>query len=221
MTYNVEHNNSDLGATVAAIANVDADLALLQEVTPRWEDALVTALHDTYPHRRFQLHRRPAAGLAVLSKAPIEMCETFESPVGWFPAARIVVGGIQILHVHLRPAIDQGSWIRGYTTTPPLRAAEVKAYWAKLDLDLPTVIAGDFNEATFSGEVIAFLKDRQFVRVPAIGPRTWHYQDVISFDLDHIMTRGLIATDGVVLDVGTSDHRPVLATIAATSARSR
>jgi endonuclease/exonuclease/phosphatase (EEP) superfamily protein YafD len=221
MTYNVQHDNADMAATIAAIANANADVVMLQEVSRRWQTAVTSALGDVYPHRAFHLHTRPAGGLATLSRYPIGAREVYPSPVGWFPAERSVLatpsGEIQIANLHLRPAIDQGSWIRGFTTTPPLRLTEIQTYWPKLDPALPMIVAGDFNEAPFSGDVIKFLEGHGLSRAATSGPPTWHYGDLISFDLDHVMTRDLVASDGRVLDAGTSDHRPVVVTIAASA----
>lgn len=213
MTYNVEYDNADLPATIEAIAKADADVVVLQEITQRWQDALARL---PYAHKEFHLDRRSAGGLAILSKLPIKSRERYDSPLGWFPAERMVItapwGDVQLLNVHLRPAIDNGSWVRGFVTTPPLRLQEIKAYWPHVDRAMPTIIAGDFNEATY-GDSVRFLEQQGLVLAPAVGKPTWHYQDVISFDLDHVMLRGLSASNGRVLDAGTSDHRPVVVTI--------
>jgi endonuclease/exonuclease/phosphatase (EEP) superfamily protein YafD len=226
MTYNVEYDNADLPATLDAIAAADADVVVLQEITQRWQDALAARFTKQYPHRMFHLHTRYAGGLAILSKLPIKSRESYESPSpGWFPADRMIVsapfGDVQILNVHLRPAIENGSWLRGYVTTPPLRLGEITAYWKHVDPRLPTIVAGDFNEAP-TGTAVAFLEKQGLARAATSGPPTWHYEqtvrgakmDLLSFDLDHVMLRGLVARDGKVLDAGTSDHRPVVVTIA-------
>ena len=176
--------------------------------------------------------RRPAGGIAVLSKLAIEDEAVIASPVDtWFPGQRIVLttpfGKLQILNVHLRPAIDHGSWVRGYLTTPPLRLREITAYWATLAHDLPTLVAGDFNE-DLKGSAVGFLADQGLALVSTKGPPTWHYTtkvgkravDALAIDIDHIMIdKSLSARDGKVLDAGTSDHRPVVVTIAKTDAK--
>jgi endonuclease/exonuclease/phosphatase family metal-dependent hydrolase len=120
----------------------------------------------------------------VLSKLPIKAEEVLPCPErGWFPSERLVVdagfGAIQILNVHLRPAIDGGSWFKGFLTTPPLRRREIETYWRKLARDLPTIIAGDFNEDP-SGSAIAFLSRQGLARVPTAGPTTWHYEHTVN-----------------------------------------
>ncbi|MDB4955533.1 MAG: hypothetical protein JWO36_3102 [Myxococcales bacterium] len=223
MTYNVNYGNLDVGATLDTIAGADADIVLLQEITEGWKAELSRRFGKQYPHQVFHIHSRAAGGLAVLSKHPIGAEHVLPSPErGWFPAERLVIdgpfGALQILHVHLRPAIANGSWIQGYLLTPPLRLREIESYWPHLTAGMPTIIAGDFNELP-SGSAIEFLEKQGFARVPTTGPTTWHYvdegHDLLKMDIDHVMLdASLTAHDAAVLDAGTSDHRPIVVTIA-------
>jgi endonuclease/exonuclease/phosphatase (EEP) superfamily protein YafD len=216
MTYNVEYNNPDRAATLDAIAAADPDVVLLQEITRDWQHDLVARLGKRYPHRVFRLHANGGSGMAVLSKRAIAAEQVIASPVFAF-AQRLEIdtpfGTVQILNVHLWPAIDHGSWVRGYFTTPPLRRREIELYWKKLRRDLPTIVAGDFNEEP-QGGVLAFLGQHGLARVVPDGPRTWHYQNLLALDIDHVAVDGALAgRDAHVLDAGTSDHRPVVVTI--------
>jgi endonuclease/exonuclease/phosphatase (EEP) superfamily protein YafD len=229
MSYNLNFANPSFAASLDAIAAGDADVVVLQEVTERWRDALLERFAKVYPHRAFRVHTRMAGGLAVLSKLPIAREELWEPPAGtgaWFPAQRIVVtapfGALQLLNVHLRPARDRGSWLRGFMTTREVRRKEIEAHWRKLDRDAPTIVAGDFNEDP-TGRAVAFLEQNGMTRAVTAGPATWHYQattrglaiDLLKMDIDHVMIdRRLSASDARVLDAGTSDHRPVVVTIA-------
>jgi vancomycin resistance protein VanJ len=226
MTYNLNYGNPSPKTALDAIARADADIVLLQEVTSEWKRALADRFAAQYPHMVYRIHTRAAGGLAVLSKLPIATEELFASPErGWFPAERLVLdtpfGSLQILNVHLRPAIDGGSWIKGFMTTPPLRRREIESYWRKLVKDMPTIVAGDFNEDA-SGTAVSFLTKQGLSRVETKGPTTWHYEvtthgktsDLLKLDIDHVMVDDrLSARDGTVLDEGHSDHRPVVVTI--------
>jgi endonuclease/exonuclease/phosphatase family metal-dependent hydrolase len=84
------------------------------------------------------------------------------------------------------------------------------------------VIAGDFNEDE-TGLAMAALARHGYARVATTGPTSWHYEedgwDVLKMDIDHIVVGPtLTGRDGRVLDAGTSDHRPVVATISRTIA---
>jgi endonuclease/exonuclease/phosphatase (EEP) superfamily protein YafD len=224
MTYNVEYKNPRPETSLAAIEQEDADVVLLQEVTGAWQRALEQRFAKRYPHRSYHLHGR-AGGLAVLSKHRIASNALWAPPAGtgaWFPAQRLVIdapiGAVQILNVHLRPAMMNGSWIQGFVETPPLREKEIAAHWKQIDARLPTVVAGDFNEDP-SGRAIAYLQQQGLARTPTAGPTTWRYelgngQDLLKLDIDHVMHDGRLATrDGRVLAAGASDHRPVVVTL--------
>jgi vancomycin resistance protein VanJ len=222
MTYNVNYANPDPRASIDAIAAADADIVMLQEVTAAWRDALVVHLAVQYPHRAVRVVRA-SGGLAVLSKFPIAS-EELVAHAKMRPAQRAVVatplGAIQLLNVHLRPAIDRGSWVRGYFTTPPIRRREIEAHWARVADALPTIAAGDFNEAA-SGSAVGFVESQGLARVRPRGPTTWRHEtsaagrriELLRLDIDHMLVGSLVIGDAEVLDVGTSDHRPVIVTV--------
>jgi endonuclease/exonuclease/phosphatase family metal-dependent hydrolase len=226
MTFNVNYGNPSPSEALDAIEKADVDVVLLQEVTSEWKRHLAARFAKLYPHQVFRIHTRAAGGLAILSKVPITAEEVLPSPErGWFPAQRVVLdttfGALQVLNVHLRPAIDGGSWIKGFMTTPPLRRREIEAYWRKLAKNVPTVVAGDFNEDT-TGSALAYLTRQRLSRVATQGPTTWRYQvhlktgmsDLLKMDIDHVMIDpSLKARDAEVIDAGASDHRPVVVTI--------
>ncbi len=221
MTYNVLYSNQDPDVSLDAIAAADADVVLLQEVTSQWETRLEKRFKQRYPHRKFHIGGRAAGGIAVLSKHAITDADLWPAPKGtgaWFPAQRLVVdsplGPIQIVNVHLRPAIDGGSWIKGFISTPPIRRAEIEAHWKSVDSTLPTIVAGDFNEDS-TGLAVDFLAANGLALVSTKGPTSWHYQDLLALTIDHVMVGGgLVGSSGEVIDVGGSDHRPVVVTIA-------
>ena len=227
MTYNLNYGNPRPETSVAAIEKEDADIVLLQEITGAWKQALDQRFARRYPHRIYRLHGSSAGGIAVLSKHAISREELWAPPAGtgaWFPAQRLVVdaplGPLQILNVHLRPALKDGSWIKGFLETPPLRRKEIEAHWARLDARLPTIVAGDFNEDP-TGRAVSYLEQRGLARVATAGPTTWHYDadgvaDLLKLDIDHVLLDARMAgRNGRVLDAGASDHRPVVVTIEA------
>src|SRR5256885_7849612 len=117
MTFNVNYAMAEkTEPSLDAIAHADADVVLLQEITLDWQHAIEARLGKQYPHMIFRLHERGPGGLAVLSKHEIT-AETLVPGPSWFPAQRVVIDGVQILNVHLRPAVDGGSWVKGFFTT--------------------------------------------------------------------------------------------------------
>ena len=204
MTYNVDYANVDHAASLDAIEQANPDVVLLQEIDTSWKAALLARFRANYPHRVFHTRGRPAGGLAVLSKLPIESDQLIPTPLpGWFPAERIVLETnlrpLQILHVHLRPAWD-GGWLKGFLTTPPLRLQEIEAYW-KTIANLPTIVAGDFNEDP-TGLAVEFLEGKGLTRAVTTGPTTWRYvrvedgktYELLKMDIDHVMTDARLTT---------------------------
>lgn len=228
LSFNINYGVGHDPSNVAAVAEADADLVLLQETTAESEVVFREALAGTYPHVLFR-ECCNAGGLGVLSKHPIREEAWIEPTVGWFPAWRVVVetplGPVQALDVHLRPPMsDGGSWVAGYFSTRDDRREEIEAFWTALDPKLPTIVAGDFNEDA-QGRAIAFLGEQGLrSALPQVQPRakTWRWQTRLGklrLMLDHVVYGpGLQLRSAEVLDRGTSDHLPVLVVLGAAAA---
>lgn len=225
MTYNVNYGNPSPQTFLDAIDKANTDVVLLQEITAEWRDLLEKRFATRYAHRAF--HAARAGGIAVLSKLPIKRDDLWHArgTGAYFPAQRLVLetakGDVQVLNVHLRPAIENGSWIKGFMSTPAIREKEIAAHWDKIDGALPTIVAGDFNEDP-DGLAIRFLAGHGLARIPTTGPTTWHYEqivkgkpwDLLKMDIDHVLVDKSFTTKHAhVMDAGTSDHRPVVVTI--------
>lgn len=223
--YNINYGLAQNGIvdedTLIAIGAPAADVVLLQEVTSEWEQAIRVAFSGDYPHMAF-LSRPGPGGLAILSKSPIVEAEELP-PVTWFPAQRAVIatplGRVQVLNVHLRPPFsDDGSLVSGFFATPPIREEEIESFVRALDEALPTVVAGDFNEA--DGRALGALYARGWTNaLIAAGnkDKTWRWS-VWGFEvtdrLDHIVVdQRLSVHAAAVVDAGRSDHLPIVAVL--------
>ncbi len=222
MTYNVNYGIPGDAAALAAIEKEDSDLVLLQETTPEWEASIRSKLSRKFPHMAFR-HCCGAGGMAVLSKHPFDDEGTLPPPEGgWFPAWRLTVhgplGDLQVLNVHLRPQLSEsGSFLSGYFTTPVVREREIQRYTAALQPELPTIIAGDFNESR-SGLAISYLQHRGYrsgLQDFEGSGKTWHWNTSIgqvSSELDHVAYDDKLEPLSVrVVEAGHSDHFPVVA----------
>jgi endonuclease/exonuclease/phosphatase (EEP) superfamily protein YafD len=225
LTYNVNFGIAGDAATIGAIRDAHADLALLQETNAGWERALRAALGGEFAYMAFR-NRGDAGGLAVLSRLPITVDFLPPPEEGWFPAARILVetsfGPIQVLSVHLHPPVSEGgSFLTGHFTTPPVRLGEMRSFFGRLAPGYPTIVAGDFNEEE-DGDVLKFLVGKglrsALARFAPDRP-TWRWNTVVGTlhrQLDHVMYgERLEALSAEVRDAGRSDHLPVIAVIAA------
>jgi endonuclease/exonuclease/phosphatase (EEP) superfamily protein YafD len=226
MTYNVNFGLAGDPDTIAVIRDAGADVVVLQETTPRWEDHLRRELVGIYPHMEFR-HAGGAGGLAVLSRHPVTAGASLPAPAGgWFPAWVVVVdsplGPLQVLAVHLRPPIsDGGSVASGYVTTRSVRVDEIASHLTALDDALPTLIVGDFNEDK-DGRALAYLRRRGLrSALPQFHPRadTWRWTTsvgTIHHQLDHVVHDDqLVPIDATVVPGGRSDHLAVLVTLEA------
>lgn len=223
MSYNVNFALGGDASALHAITASNADVVLLQETTERWEQALRSELAGIYPHIKFRDCCR-AGGLAVLSKHPVTEVRYIEPPAGgWFPAWLLELdsplGRLQLLNVHLRPQISEsGSILSGVLTTAPMREAEMNTYVKYLDPELPTIVAGDFNEGD-GGRAIAVLEREGYrTGLGEFDPDadTWRWQTSVGTArrrIDHVVySPRLVPLNVEVLDAGRSDHLPLVAT---------
>ena len=223
MTYNVNYGVAGDAESIRLIAESGADVVLLQETNRDWERALRGALSDVYQHMAFLDPDRRAGGLGFLSRHPIQLAETRDSPIGWFPAWRAIlhspIGKVQLINLHLRPPSRQGGFVRGYFDSQSERLRETEEYLTLVSGDLPVILAGDFNEDARGRSLQRLLAlgfDSVLDRLRPWQP-TWRWQTQmgeVRWQLDHIvLARPLRATAAWVVDGGASDHVPVLARI--------
>lgn len=218
LDWNLNYGLAGHDEVLRILAERDADLVILQETSSDWERALRARLGRQYPHMSFH-HCCGAGGLAVLSKHAI-VDEEVLAAVSWFPAWRGVIdtplGKVQVLDVHLRPNFDDsGSIPGGLIKTPAIREREMATFVAALEDQWPTLVAGDFNEG--SGGAVDLLTQRGMASVldrAGDSTPTWHWQNVpIRLRLDHVFFDDdtLALTGAQVLEVGPSDHYPIVA----------
>ncbi len=221
LSFNVNFGVADATANLEAIASIDADVVLLQEITAESEDRFRDAFSEQYPNILWQ-DCCNAGGLGVLSKYPI-VGETYLEPdAGWFPgwlvAAQTPIGEIQFLDVHLRPPVsDWGSWVTGRFSTRKIRAREIEGFWKSVEPHSPVIVAGDFNEGT-DGLAVQFLTQKGMRSALAqVDPKadTWHWPlklGELSAMLDHIVYDARLSLlRAQVQELGSSDHYPVVA----------
>jgi endonuclease/exonuclease/phosphatase (EEP) superfamily protein YafD len=224
MSYNVNFGVAGDESNIEAIRAAKPDVVFLQETNEQWEAALVAALGEHYPHRRFDPPTDWAAGgMGVLSRLPIEKIDVLTAPKAPFFAWRTVLdttlGRIQVFNFHLRPPMsDGGSWVVGYFSTRADRLREMQYHLEALDPKMPAIMLGDFNEERDAGQALALLEERGFS--DAIGQfhgkrRTWEW-DVkgltLKFQLDHIFHDAhFVPTAAEIVEAGRSDHKPIWA----------
>jgi endonuclease/exonuclease/phosphatase (EEP) superfamily protein YafD len=152
MTYNVLGHSPEAQASIDVIKSEDADVVMLQEVSPVLADAYRKQLIDIYP---FQLlDPQPGVhGMGVLSKYPIELLDE-ELPMDWVGVPQILKlkwdgEELILINFHMNVVSTQtASTVTGYTK---YRNSQAQALidFAK-QTDLPLVVAGDANSVFLS-----------------------------------------------------------------------
>ncbi|MFA5795262.1 MAG: endonuclease/exonuclease/phosphatase family protein [Candidatus Brocadiia bacterium] len=222
LTWNVNWGMPQPSEALKVLQDAGADIICLQETTPAWERFLRPQLGKDYPFMEFR-HRNAAGGQAIFSKRPFKELEYILPAEGWFPGwfneFETDIGTIQILSVHLHPAIsDKGSFSVGaYLSTPKIRLGEIQTLFPHLKKETATLILGDFNEED-SSVALEWLVEQGFTN--ALGEfdsesQTWEWQSSfmsIKRRFDHVLySKELTCPNAYVNRTGGSDHFPVFA----------
>ena len=223
-SYNINAGMTGNASTRQAIGELDADIIALQEVTEGWKRAIEDLFAKSHRYRRYTIDpREHYGGLAILSKFPIVRDEILAAEAGPFAAWRgeldTPIGTLQVVNVHLFPPVR---WFRSrgvaraYQDGQRIHKKELIEHSAAVEKTLPTLIVGDFNENR-DGVGIQWLLGRGFSTAHKGYEPTWRWKlrngFEVTFQLDHILLRGLNARDAKVHSGGRSDHRPISATV--------
>ncbi len=220
-TFNINSDDAEDSATIAAVGAANADIVCLQEVTHAWVKSLEAKYADKYPYRLY-VPQDGASGLGALSRFPLLHAGFIQGPFGWHPAWHFHVqtpaGWLQVLDVHLRSGTEgDGNAVNSYLTVDADHAYEMKLFQNQLDPSLPTMVVGDFNEGP-DGGAIRYLEGLGFTDVLWLyHPGQWTSRrtsvaNQFTQDLDHILFDSSVEplNAWVLLD-GNSDHIPVIA----------
>ena len=201
--------------TADELGELGADVLVLVEFTPRWQEALGPRLAAQYPHR-IERPRRDAFGIAVYARRPL-------GPRRWLgelpfdiPMLRVEVdtpeGPVPLYAVHTMPprTLEYVRWHREM----------VRILLRTLDEEPgPVVVVGDFNFGVNTPQHRALLgrglRDGYSDGARGHG-KTW---PVLGFTrrlpgmrLDHVYARGFTCIEAGMGQGTGSDHRPVWTT---------
>jgi len=221
LTWNILHGaNTEGGVNLAAkgryLSNQGADLIFLQEVDEGCERSggvdqitmlgRMTAMDAAFGS--FMPYQGGRYGLGTLSSLPVRETRAVRLPEGDEPRVALL-SEVQVLERALLAVNLHLNW----TKDDRFRYAQARALLIELEtLDLPMIVAGDFNDTPESRTLEAFFA-AGFESVEALGP-SWNAR-APSVDIDHILVRSgrglrLAPLGGEVLEErALSDHRPV------------
>ena len=218
---NLLFGEADVDALSKLIAESDADLVSLQEVTP---EALArirgSEIVRQLPHE-YAIPYPLAAGTALLSRTPLTEPYNIDGTVLHNLAASTDLPGApgtRVLAVHPGAPLDGKAdvWVRDMD----ILTAHLRSLPAG-----PVIVAGDFN-VTWDNARYRALLDLGFADaaeqagagfLPTYPTDRFGGQPVVA--IDHVITRGFVATSMRTAALPGSDHRAVVVRLVASSER--
>lgn len=147
LTFNTLWRNHDVDALVKTIMSAQADIIALQEVTPRFQNALPAEFNERYPYQRWESVRYGPDGAGFASSYPILEYSSMLFGGRGHAQQRIVVDidgqPVVIYNVHLN---TPDSNLRNYHYDTNVRTWQMNDLLPALDREtLPLILMGDFN----------------------------------------------------------------------------
>jgi vancomycin resistance protein VanJ len=200
---NVDAGNPQPAATVRTVENTGADLIGLEEVTPSSAPAIASTLDSRYPYHAEE------STVQLWSRYRISDSTGVDLGLSWTRALRADVatpyGAVTVYVVHLASARAGQTATRDSTMTALVDRV-------RADPSRRIVVIGDLNTAS-SDRVFSpltnLLRDSQ--SSAGSGPGfTWPSAFPLTRP-DHILFRGLVATESSVVKTSGTDHRAIIA----------
>jgi len=209
MLINVNTREGDPERVVEAVGVEDPDLLVLEELSPRWKEA-VGRLEARYPHRR-TVYREDNFGIGLFSKLPLEDAHVLyveDKPVPSILAEVEAPSGrrFRVLATHPVPPVNQE-----YTRS---RDVHLSALPGLVEEDMPTILAGDLNTTPWNHGFKRLLKETGLENsMRGFGVQsTWPVRPfVLRIPLDHVLhSEEFRVVDRRVGSSVGSDHFPVI-----------
>lgn len=209
---NVNYTNADGRAFVRWLAETDAEVVAVLEVTPFFRE-LLDGFASKYPHRLIEQPDGDRFCLALLSRHPIR-----GGRVRWvheaeraYVEAEVLVDGAPMHTVVLHPMRPGNGWGTGERNELLTHVARATAWREN------SVVLGDFNATAFSpifDDFLTFTGLRDSRQGFGWQPswRSVHHLRGIWLAIDHVFVGTGVGVEERFIgpDVG-SDHRPVIA----------
>lgn len=215
MTVNLWDGRADPAAVVRAIRTHDVDLLMLTEITWARADNLVAAgLFEELPY----YSGRPgvsAEGTGLFSRYPMQVRDVFLGFTFIVAAGLVQVPGaampVHVLAFHLPgPLQDSFSWRHDVAQVPPLLRSIPRG---------PVIVGGDFNatpDNPWFRDIVDVRGFENTIDQAGSGPiPTYSAQHPVPLlAIDHVLTRGAVATRVEPVSIPGTDHRGIVATVA-------
>ena len=219
LQYNIYSGNPMTDAELKLISSLDADIVCIEELSPVWEKILDGKLKKLYPSQ-FTHPRLDNFGLAILSKYKLLEKEIF-GPEYQVPSMAVQLeapSGAKFLVIASHPEPPRAD--NAYKNRDIVIREIGKYIAAKLkgDPSLKVIWTGDFNAATWSGQLASTLSDIHLKEAkPPLPMASWpiYAPAPLRIYLDHVFVSSNLKCRSVEMyDSPGSDHRPLLAKLA-------
>lgn len=228
MTYNVMGLNVDSESVFSTIRSSDADLVMLQELNSSMSASIQTGLAESYPYQLLEPRGGPD-GMGIISRYPFEPSGEPLQGV-WVGTPQVITldfsgTSVMVLNVHTFASIEPGSFV--WTIDGREEQARILANYVEQH-SAPIIVGADFN-ATDQHDaydiVTVQLKD-------AWREAGWGFGHTFPAGMPYSQATGIPIPSWIVrIDYlfhsehweaisaetgpwdGTSDHRPVIATL--------
>jgi endonuclease/exonuclease/phosphatase (EEP) superfamily protein YafD len=206
---NIEYVNEDVEAVQSFIRSADADILILEEFTPTWQEKL-DYLKIEYPY--FETSPRTDAwGIALFSRIPYESLEVRDTGPRTYPTiyAHYNLDGTPITVIGTHPAYPVGD---ENVRARDLQLATLVEFASQRTE--PVIMCGDFNTTLWSVNFREFLADadlRNATQGCGFQP-TWPSSfPLILTPFDHCLVSDEVLVHNFDTGPNTgSDHYPIL-----------
>lgn len=210
---NVLSTNDHYDRLLELVKAEDADIVLLQEVTPQWQAAMRPLL-EKYPYNLVEA-RDGNFGIAMFSRVAFDAVTHVDSPPLQFPSivARLTIGGTALTLISTHPMMPLGE------SNYAARNEQLKSV-----ADIVTrangavVLAGDLNTAMWGANYRTLLHEtklRNARRGFGILPTWPTFMPIAMIPIDHVLVSSEVGVNEIRTGPGIgSDHLPLIATVA-------
>lgn len=225
-TFNVNYGNRLGDQVLDAITKSKADILCLQETTAQSEQFLRKHLAATYPEFHSVGHQSHYYAERFVFASRMKPRDVVfvppEDGLFGFYCATFACGGtdIRVINVHLTPfgvpreaTILEG--MAALAATESKHAGEIAGILKTVDVDLPTIVAGDFNSLSSFHAPTAlvesgFIDSFAFIHADADKHPTWHWPArplPLKLRIDYIFhSKHFHTVDSTIIRRDGSDH---------------
>jgi endonuclease/exonuclease/phosphatase (EEP) superfamily protein YafD len=210
MLLNVNTHLGDTNRVRQAIADVDPDILVLEEIGSRWLAGMAW-LTNAYPHSRIE-PREDNFGIGLYSKRPLVESRVVHVGRAGVPSilATVNIGWTNLRVVATHPVPPAGSlYSRWRNEQLDLLVEHVRS-------PLPVLLLGDLNVTPWSAHFRRLLRRsglRDSARGFGVQPSWPNFNPLLRIPIDHCLhSAGIAVTDRRIGPDVSSDHYPLIVT---------